>query len=100
MSEWSLIVADIVVVAGTIALTLAVLGVLRIPDPNAKLHAATKGVVLGALVILAASIPGGSGDIIARAILVGVLLLTTSAASTHALGKLQARLAEPAESNE
>lgn len=100
MTEWQLIIGDVIVLLGTGALTLAVLGVLRIPEPNAKLHASSKGVVLGVLGVLAASVPGSDAAVVVRAVLVGILLLITASAGTHALAKLQAQISEISDSNE
>lgn len=100
MNTWQLILADALVIAGTLALSLAVAGILRIPDPNAKLHASSKAVVLGTLVILAASIPGAELRLLARSVLIGILLLITSAAGAHALAKLQAGITRTSDSDE
>jgi len=86
---WRLLLADFMVFAGAIGMTLSVLGVVRIGDEYGKLHAASKGVVLGVMAILASSIFASPADVIARAVLVGAFLLLTSAVGSHALARLE-----------
>ena len=94
MSEWRLILSDGFAIVGAIAITLAVIGVIRIPDAHAKIHAAAKGVTLGVLVVLGAALVASPLDVIVRAILVGVFLQITSPVGAHALAKLAAQLSD------
>lgn len=99
MNEWRLILSDVFVIAGTLAMTLAVIGVLRIPNTHAKIHAAAKGVILGVLVILGAALFASPADVIVRAILVGFFLLLTSPVGAHVLAKLAAQLESSSDSD-
>ncbi|MEX2016734.1 MAG: monovalent cation/H(+) antiporter subunit G, partial [Candidatus Hydrogenedentales bacterium] len=97
MTTLQLIVANALVLLGSAAITLAVAGIIRIPDPQAKIHAAAKGMILGVLVILSATFFVCSSDVIVRAFLVGLFLLLTSPVGAHALAKLAAQLSEEVE---
>jgi multicomponent Na+:H+ antiporter subunit G len=92
MSEPRLFLADAIVLAGTIALTIAIAGQIRIPDVFAKIHAASKAVVLGVYVVLAASLATSGVDTILRALLVAIFLFLTSAVGSHALARLESVL--------
>jgi multicomponent Na+:H+ antiporter subunit G len=87
VTDWRLFAADALVLAGIAGLTLAIAGVLRLPGAFARIHAASNGAVAGVAFVLAAALPGGVA-MAARALLVGVLLLATTAVGTHALARL------------
>ena len=99
MNEWRLILSDVFVIAGTLAMTLAVIGIVRIPNTHAKIHAAAKGVILGVLVVLSAALFASPADVVVRAILVGFFLLLTSPVGAHALAKLAVKLGDEIDSN-
>jgi multicomponent Na+:H+ antiporter subunit G len=79
-------VADACIVVGSLVMTVAVAGVIRMPDIYTRIHAAAKAPVLGAGVILLASIATGDAMIIARAMLIIVLLAITTVVSAHIIG--------------
>lgn len=81
-------IGDVVVLVATGMVTLMVIGVVRIPDAFVKIHAVSLGVVLGPPVVLLAALPGGSFDLIIRALLVTGFMVFTSSAATHALARL------------
>lgn len=84
MSAW---IADALVVFGVAIMTLGVVGVVRMPDVYAKLHAASKAVFLGVIVLCGATFATGEWDIIARATLIAVMLLLTTPVASHAIGR-------------
>jgi len=88
MSEWQLWAADAVVMVGLAALTLTVSALLRMPDPLIQVHATAKGVVLGVLAVLAASVFAASAGVVLHALLVAAFVLPTSAVASHALVRL------------
>ena len=84
MSAW---IADILVVFGVVIMTLGVVGVVRMPDVYAKLHAASKAVFLGVIVLCGATFATGDPAIIARATLIAIMLLLTTPVASHAIGR-------------
>jgi len=88
MAGVRLLIVDALVLGGVAGLTLAVVGVVRLRDAFAKVHAASTAVVLGVALVLLAAIVGGGNAVAARALLVGGFLLLTAPVSTHALVRL------------
>ena len=82
MSAW---VADALVLLGVVVMTVGVYGVFRMPDVYTELHAASKAVFLGVVVLLVASTVTGDGAIIARAALIGVFLVLTTPVAAHVI---------------
>ena len=48
-------IAEILVLAGSLFFLIAAIGLIRLPDPLARLHAGTKAASLGVLLLLAAA---------------------------------------------
>jgi multicomponent Na+:H+ antiporter subunit G len=88
VNGWNVYVIDVLAVLGTASISLAIGWVLRASNPIMKIHAASKAVVTGALLIVVASCLTGQWDVALRALLVGVFLLVTSPISAHALARL------------
>ena len=82
MSAWA---ADALVLLGVVVMTVGVYGVFRMPDVYTELHAASKAVFLGVVVLLVASTVTGDGAIIARAALIGVFLVLTTPVAAHVI---------------
>jgi len=82
VSAW---VADALVLLGVVVMTVGVYGVFRMPDVYTELHAASKAVFLGVVVLLVASTVTGDGAIIARAALIGVFLILTTPVAAHVI---------------
>lgn len=88
-------------VAGTLAalsillglgvMSVAVLGMLRLDDFFLRLHAASKAVALGVVLLLLAAIPIGEGAITSRAMLTALFLLVTAPVSAHVIGRAGSR---------
>ena len=81
------VVGEILLVAGATWFVLAALGVTRLGDALARVHAATKATTLGLLLVLLGAIalvPGGDGIKLALA---GALVLITNPLGGHLLGR-------------
>ena len=88
MTDFSLYLADVLVLLGTLATTLSISGVIRIPNPFGQIHAAAKGVVIGSTIVLSATLASGDLAMIARAALVAAFLLATSPLASHGLARI------------
>lgn len=81
------VVASVLLLSGVGLSVIAAVGIHRFPDVFARMHAATKPVTLGLLLVLAGTaIRVGGGDIGILA-LVGVLQLVTAPVSAHVLAR-------------
>lgn len=77
--------ADLLILLGLAVMTMAVYGMVWLPDVYTRLHAASKAVFLGVLPLLAAAATTGNPTIIYRSILTGIFLLLTTAVAAHAI---------------
>lgn len=84
-----LVLTDVIVVGGVAVLTLAVYGVMRLPDAFARIHSASKAAALGVMILLLASFTSGQADMIVRALVVVLFLSITAPVSSHALARLE-----------
>lgn len=89
------VAAVILVVLGLLVLTIAVLGIYRMPDVYMEIQATAKGAALGIVALALAALLLGDGPTIARAILIVVFLLITAPLSSHALVRAAYRNDEP-----
>jgi multicomponent Na+:H+ antiporter subunit G len=89
------IAADILIFAGLAILTLAVFGVLRMPDVYTQTHAASKAAFLGIALLLASAALRGGGATVARALLIAALLAVTTPVAAHAIARAARRRGEP-----
>jgi len=80
-------IADLLLLLGLAIMTIAVYGVVRLPDVYGQLHAASKAAFLGVVALLAAACLTGDGGIVTRAVLVAVLLCLTTPVSSHAIAQ-------------
>ena len=83
--------ADALILLGAVVMTIGVVGVFRMPDVYTKIHAASKSVFLGVCSILVAVAISGDPAFIARAVLVGLLLVLTTPVAAHEIAKAAAR---------
>ena len=79
--------ADGLVLLGLVVTTLGVLGMFRMPDVYAQLHAASKAVVFGVVAFLVASVFVGDAAVTARALLIGVFLILTTPVGAHVIAR-------------
>jgi multicomponent Na+:H+ antiporter subunit G len=85
--NWLALVTDALVVLGVVVMTIGVYGVFRMPDVYTQLHAASKAVFLGDIVLLTASIGTRDPAIIGRAALVAVFLILTTPVAAHVIAQ-------------
>ncbi|MBX5440720.1 MAG: monovalent cation/H(+) antiporter subunit G [Solirubrobacteraceae bacterium] len=85
------LIADILVVAGLIVVTIGVYGVARWRDVFLQLHAASKAGVLGVALLLAAAAVEGDRATAARSLLAIALIGVTAPVGSHAIARAAAR---------
>ncbi len=83
------LVADGFVLSGVIVITLAVYGVMRLPDTFARIHSASKAAALGVVLLLLATVTSGELDMMVRALVVAVFLCITAPVGSHAAARLE-----------
>ena len=83
--------ADALVVFGCFILTTGVIGLIRMPDIYTKIHAASKAVFLGAIVLMIASVATNDSDIILRVVLIGIALMLTTPVASNVIAQAAAR---------
>ncbi len=84
LSPW---IADALIIIGVFGMTVGIYGMVRMPDVYNKLHAASKVVFLGVIMLLLASAVTNDASIVLRALLIGVFLVLTTPVSAHVIGK-------------
>ena len=78
---------DFLVILGVAVMTLGVYGMMRMPDLYMRLHAASKAVFLGVMVLAFSVNVLHQGSVTARTILLCLILLVTTPVSSHAIGR-------------
>ncbi len=85
MIEW---MAAVLMVAGSLFVLVAAVGVLRLPDVLCRMHAATKAGAFGtALLLVAAALVFASPAAVAKAMLVILFFYVTAPVAGHLLGR-------------
>jgi monovalent cation/proton antiporter MnhG/PhaG subunit len=83
--EW---MAAVLMVAGSLFVLVAAVGVLRLPDVLCRMHAATKAGAFGtALLLVAAALVFASPAAVAKAMLVILFFYVTAPVAGHLLGR-------------
>lgn len=90
-------VADALVIVGLLILSIAIYGMVRMPDLYTRLHAASKAAFLGILPLLFVAAATGGPASIFRAFLIAVFLLLTTPVAAHAIAQAAYRTREPLE---
>lgn len=83
------------IVIALAVLTLAVIGLVRMPDTYMALHAATKAGSIGLVLITLASMATGDLWMIGKALLIAIFLLLTTPVSSHTVGNAAYLRREP-----
>ena len=84
MIEW---VIAVIMVAGSLFVLVAAIGVLRLPDVLCRMHAATKAGAFGTALLLVAAVLGfASLAAVVKAMLVIVFFYVTAPVAGHLLG--------------
>lgn len=81
------VISDILVVVGLLFMTLGIYGMIRMPDVYTQLHAASKAVFLGVIMLAISAMVVGDQAMIMRLILLSVFLLITTPVASHAIGR-------------
>lgn len=82
------VASGVLLVAGTALTVTAVLGLYRLPDVYARMHAATKPATLGiTLCLVAAALRADDVDVVTKLLLAAVFQLATAPVSGHLLGR-------------
>jgi multicomponent Na+:H+ antiporter subunit G len=87
MTTLLLVAGDLLVVAGLVTLTLALVGTWRFPDLFSRLHATSKIGSLGLSLLLLGTVATADLAIVARAALIALFLFLTTPVSTHAIAR-------------
>ena len=88
MDFWLPWLIDGLVLLGLFIMTMAVIGIFRMPDIYTQLHAASKAVVLGVIPMLLSIALLADSTIAVRALLIGLFILLTTPVSAHAIGRV------------
>ena len=99
MIVWD-ILGEVLTVVGLVTMTIGVLGMFRMPDVYGQAHSASKGAVVGLLLILVATLTVGEWEIAARSLLIGAYLIVTLPVSSHVILRAAAARGEPLEAEE
>ncbi|NOG30735.1 monovalent cation/H(+) antiporter subunit G [Halomonas sp. TBZ9] len=76
------------IIAGSLFMLLAAIGILRLPDLLTRMHATTKAAALGVmLIMLAAAMHFAETSIVARALAIVVFILMTAPVAAHVIGR-------------
>lgn len=89
------VAAGALVIVGLGLLTLAVVGIYRMPDVYTEIQATAKGAALGIVALVLAALLTGGGPVIARAVLIAVFLVITAPLAAHALARAAHLTDEP-----
>ncbi|ATB44338.1 Na+/H+ antiporter subunit [Cystobacter fuscus] len=84
-------VADALVLLGLVAVTVSVVGIIRLPGILMRVHAAGQAVFVGVVIILMGAVGSGQWPLMCRALLVAVFLMLTAPMSAHAIARAAAR---------
>jgi multicomponent Na+:H+ antiporter subunit G len=83
----------IFMVLGTVFAFAMTLGMIRFPDAYTRLHAGTKGLTIGAgLIVLGAAFHAPSWGIGIRMVIVAIFFMLTNPISTQAIGRAAYRI--------
>jgi multicomponent Na+:H+ antiporter subunit G len=80
-------VFDALVILGVTVMTLGVIGIFRMPDIYTKVHAASKSVFLGAIVLAIAGMVVSDLPVTARLVLICLGVAFTTTLSSHVIGR-------------
>ena len=82
------VIKGALIIAGSLFMLLAAIGILRLPDLLTRMHATTKASALGVMsIMLAAAIHFAETSIVARALAIVVFILMTAPVAAHVIGR-------------
>ena len=80
-------IADILVLAALTVMTVGAVGIVTMPDIYTKVHAASKAVFLGVIVLGIAVMIGSDSAFVLRALVVCLALVLTTPVASHVIGR-------------
>jgi multicomponent Na+:H+ antiporter subunit G len=80
-------IADGLVILALLVMTIGTVGIVIMPDIYTKLHAASKAVFLGVIVLAVAAMFRSDMAFVLRAIVVCVALVLTTPVASHVIGR-------------
>lgn len=83
-------VADVLVLLGLAAVTVSVVGIIRMRGMLMRVQAAGQAVLVGIIVVLMSAVGSGQWELVGRAVLVAVFLLLSAPMSAHAIAQAAA----------
>jgi multicomponent Na+:H+ antiporter subunit G len=81
------ILADLLIILGTLTITFGVVGILRAPTIYTRLHAASKAVVLGVVSFCASVFLEGGASEQMRVVLISIFLVVTTPVASHVIAR-------------
>lgn len=87
--------ADLLVIAGLLMMSISIYGMIWMPDLYTRLHAASKGIIIGNLLQLVAAMLHGDMAIIMRSVLIGLFIVLTTPVSAHIIAQAAFHKREP-----
>lgn len=78
---------DAMLILSLLVMTLGVFGIFRMPDIYTKLHAASKSVFLGVVVLALSATVVADEAMISRVILLAVIVTMTTPIASHVVGR-------------
>jgi multicomponent Na+:H+ antiporter subunit G len=86
----------VLLVLGAALMSLAAVGLLRLPDVYTRMSAASKAATLGvSLVLLGAAVHFGTAAVAGRAVVIAAFLFLTAPVAAHAIGRAAYRRGSP-----
>ncbi|MGH9163782.1 MAG: monovalent cation/H(+) antiporter subunit G [Vicinamibacteraceae bacterium] len=87
MAEAMRVAADVLVLLALGMMTLAVVGLVRMPDIYNRVHAAGQALWLSVVPLLVAQLTLGDGAIAAKTLLLSAFFLLTTPVAAHAIAR-------------
>ncbi len=79
--------ADVLVLAALVVMTVGTIGIVTMPDIYTKLHAASKAVFLGVIVLALGAMITSEMGFVLRALVVCLALVLTTPVASHVIGR-------------
>lgn len=79
--------ADIVVLVGLAVMTMGTIGIITMPDIYTKLHAASKSIFLGVIIICVATLMANDIAFVLRVLVICAALVLTTPIASHVIGR-------------
>lgn len=80
-------VADALVLLALVVMTIGTIGIITMPDIYTKLHAASKAVFLGVIVLAIAAMMTSEAEFVLRVLVICAALVLTTPVASHVIGR-------------